>query len=79
MQEKLAAAVQEETRMMRITFSDYLSVCRVTGALLQKKLAAAVQEETRMIRITFSDYLRVGWRALCCWRSWRRPYRRKPA
>ncbi len=54
-QDKLAAAVQEETRMIRITFSDYLSVCRVAGALSQEKLAVAVQEETRMIRITFSD------------------------
>jgi len=43
--------------MIRITFSDYLSVCRVAGALSQDKLVAAVQEETRMIRITFSDYL----------------------
>jgi hypothetical protein len=47
-QDKLAAAVQEETRMIRITFSDYLSMCRVAGALSQDKLAAAVQEETRM-------------------------------
>jgi hypothetical protein len=49
--------VQEETRMIRITFSDYLSVCRVAGALSQDKLAAAFQEETRMIRITLSYHL----------------------